>query len=584
VTGRPLTHARRLALLVAAALLALSAPASADAIPAPSCSTSAATFCADFSSTVTTPGTSVAETAAGAPADLTVVLNNSSTGRQSDAALDRWWDHLTFSGFFGAGAPRLTPSAQLPNGLLLAGTGAPCSADAGGGWTACTAGYGTALVNISGTGGLADGVHSGSFGIKKIESVDPPTVVGAVIDDLVTLDFCVNTALGACSLPTTVQAHLVGLPGTGTDPGPITMTAKSSYDYNYGPGTAHADGSLDSITLHLLGSSTHLSDGTVVQSRTTLAMPRTCGANVAGLSVTDRHADTLALTMSLPTTGCPTAAFTDAETVPLAVSLNGAGSTTPLAGRTLARWHWTFGDGTSAVTTGAGTTHTYPAPGARTVALQVEDSLGALSPVVSRTIAGSTLSLGASPSTVVYGGATRLSGVLRTSGTTTGLGGRTVNLLRCTATYGACVKAAAVLTSKTSSTLGRFDFVIKPAANTGYRVEFGGGVHQLGTRAQGVVTVRVTVSVTASATSLRLGRTVTLSGTVGPNRAGQRSYLQRWSGYSWSSVAVKLLTSRSGYAFAVRPGSRGTSYYQVVYAGDPTHLGGVSHPVMLQTS
>lgn len=569
--------ARMLSPLLVGALFVVATPAWA----APSCSPTG-TFCVEFSSTVTAPGTVTPLTDAAAPTDLHVTLTNTSATRQTDSAT--WWDHLTLSGFSGPGAPRFTPSATLPNGLLLAGSAAACGNESAGDFSACPAGFGSALIFVSGTGGFADGVRNGSFGIQRIENVDPPSTAGAIIDYLLTLRLCGNTPLGPCSLPTTALVHLVGLPGSGTDPGPITVTTRATYDFNYGPATAHADGSLDSLTLNLAGTSAQLSNGAPVTKLTTLVLPRTCGPNVAGVSVGDRGGDTIALSMPFTTTGCPTAAFADTETVPLRVNLDGTGSSTPLTGRSLSHWHWSFGDGSSAITNTATTTHTYPAPGARTVALQVEDSLGALSPVFSRTIAGTTLGLIASPTTVVYGGAVRLSGVLRTSGTTTGLGGRTVNLLRCSTTYTSCVKIAAAATSNTASTRGQYAFSVKPSANTGYRTEYAGGVHQIGSRAQALTMVRVTVSVTASATNLRLGQTSTLSGAVGPNRAGLRVYLQRWSGYAWSTVASRTLTSTSLYSYVVRPTSRGASYYQVVYAGDTTHLAGVSHPVTIQTS
>ena len=571
--------ARWLSLLVLLSVVVVSPPASA----APSCAPSTAAFCVDFSSSVTSPGTLNPLTDAVAPADLHVVLANSSATRRSDASL--WWDHLTLTGFSGSSAPRLTPSALLPNGLLLAGGTAGCGNESTGDFSSCSAGYGSALIFVSGTGGFADGVRDGSFGIQRIESINPPSMPGAVIDDLITVRLCANTLIGVCSLPSTASLHLVGLPGTGNDPGPITVTTRATYDYNYGPAVAHADGSLDSLTLNLHGTSTQLSDGTSVAKVTTLTLPRTCGFNVAGVSVGDRGGASIALPMPFTTGGCPVAALTDTETAPLQVTLDGAGSSTPLAGRTVSHWHWTFGDGTAAVTDGPVATHTYSTPGARTVALQVEDSLGALSPVLSRHIAGTTLTLATSPtSSIVYGAAARLSGVLRTSNTTTGLGSRTINLLRCSHTFTACVKISAVVTSNMTTTRGQYAFSVTPAANTGYRTEYAGGAHQIGARVQALVTVRPTVAVAASATTLSLGGTSTLSGAVGPNRAGHPVYLQRWSGYAWSTVATRTLTSASCYSFVIRPTSRGASYYQVTYPADSTHLTAVSHPVTLQTN
>jgi hypothetical protein len=76
---------------------------------------------------------------------------------------------------------------------------------------------------------------------------------------------------------------------------------------------------------------------------------------------------------------------------------DGSASSAGLAGRPIAKWEWTFGDGKHATTTGPKVSHTYPASpaDARTyrVSLQVVDHGGAVSPPVTHTVLGTATSL-----------------------------------------------------------------------------------------------------------------------------------------------------------------------------------------------
>jgi PKD repeat protein len=93
----------------------------------------------------------------------------------------------------------------------------------------------------------------------------------------------------------------------------------------------------------------------------------------------------------------PTAAFTKTLSG-FNAHFDGSGSHEGAAQRSLAKWIWTFGDGTKKTSTTAGVTHTYPAspstPPTYTVTLQVVDSGGALSKPVSHTVAGTATTFG----------------------------------------------------------------------------------------------------------------------------------------------------------------------------------------------
>jgi PKD domain len=92
----------------------------------------------------------------------------------------------------------------------------------------------------------------------------------------------------------------------------------------------------------------------------------------------------------------PTATFT--KTLSGSVGhFNGSASSAGLAGRPLAKWEWTFGDGKHATTTGPKVSHTYPASPAHArtyrVSLQVVDNGGSVSPPVTHTVVGTATSL-----------------------------------------------------------------------------------------------------------------------------------------------------------------------------------------------
>lgn len=90
------------------------------------------------------------------------------------------------------------------------------------------------------------------------------------------------------------------------------------------------------------------------------------------------------------------------------------------------------------------------------------------------------------------------------------------------------------------------------------------------------VGVATKVSASQSATSIRLGKTVTISGTVSPSHAGKTVYLQRLVNGVWTNKYSRTLTSKSTFSFTIAPSPRGTYYYRVYKPADTDHLAGHS--------
>lgn len=109
---------------------------------------------------------------------------------------------------------------------------------------------------------------------------------------------------------------------------------------------------------------------------------------------------------------------------------------------------------------------------------------------------------------------------------------------------------------ESTSTTGTASCVTKPARNTDYQWDFGGGGNQSGTRSTWrAVTVRPKVTARASASTVSRGSSFTLSGSVAPRHAKQRVYLQRYSRGAWRNVTSKQLSATSTYSFGVWPWS-----------------------------
>jgi hypothetical protein len=448
--------------------------------PTPKVATS---FCMQYAVTVTAPGTTTAEDHAAAPADIALQFANTSTNHASDTNV--WLQQLTFSLLTGLGGKAYTPSASLPNNLLLSGASAACGPGADNSFSACTAGSGTFFANVSGL--LEPGVHAGTFGVQRITNVNPPAT-GMDIDWSVAVEFCLQSStFGACGFPQT-ETLQISAPAA-TSGGSITIPTTSSFSFD----TESVDASLDSISLRINGQSNSLGDGTPTKSYSVLHLPATCGSTGIGAAFTDRASTVVSAPLALSVLGCPSASLTNTSSKPDQEAFNAKASTTGTSGRSIAKWQWNFGDGTRTTTTSPRATHVYKRSADRTVSLVVIDSLGAISPATTRKLHGTSLSLLAAHAAVKHGTKVILHGRLSRSTGHAALAGQVVEILRCTSARPAahCARVKKLRTSNAKGARrGTFSLSFRPRKTATYRAVFAGGTSFISTTASKRIKVR----------------------------------------------------------------------------------------------
>ena len=263
-------------LLFLAATLAL-APVPALAAPVESCLPTpkvATSFCVAYDS-------SVSSTVARSPVDVTLSISDTSSNFPNDKTT--WMQTATLHLTAASTPPRITPSAQLPNGLLIAG-GGPCTGPA---FTDCTAGSGTFVADIRGTPfGVEDGIHTGTYGIGDVENVNPPAA-GTLIQWALNINWCIHfntfiiTQCGTSS--TTVSG---GSAGSSITFNPSTTLSQFVTACSC---TITADATLGSINANLHGRSNMLAAGTSAGGTyTILMMPFSCGVTPRSADFTSR--------------------------------------------------------------------------------------------------------------------------------------------------------------------------------------------------------------------------------------------------------------------------------------------------------
>jgi hypothetical protein len=181
------------------------------------------------------------------------------------------------------------------------------------------------------------------------------------------------------------------------------------------------------------------------------------------------------------------------------------------------------------------------------------------------------------PTTITYGSSASVKGIL-TDLDGVPLAGRTTRLQSRppgTATW------TTVRTLTTAST-GTVSTSVKPAANREYRlISDATSAYAAAPSAAVLVKVRQKVTAALSASSITLGQTVTIKGSVAPNHAGQSVILQRYYSGAWHTVKTATLTSTSTYSFSYRPGSTGTRTLRVYRPADADHAAGTSPTMKL---
>jgi hypothetical protein len=181
------------------------------------------------------------------------------------------------------------------------------------------------------------------------------------------------------------------------------------------------------------------------------------------------------------------------------------------------------------------------------------------------------INVNASPTPVVFGAATTVSGKLSGSNS----GGQQVTLTEDPFPYDAYVNPR----TATTDANGNFTFRLVPASNANYRVAARGEQDFASVR------VRMRVGFVASDSTPARGQRVLFSGTVAPKHDGRTALVQRLSVTgAWATVRRTLLRTttgnRSRYATTLTIRRSGT--YRVRVAADGDHLTGTSRTRILR--
>jgi len=293
--SRPAAGYGTLSLILLATLALAPKPALAAAIescsPTPKVATS---FCVAYDSTVSS-------TVAHSPTDATISISNTSTGFPGDKTT--WIGTVTLHLTSANTPPRITPSAQMPNGLLISGGGA-CTGPA---FTDCTAGSGTFVADISGTPfGVEDGIHTGTYGISDIENVNPPAA-GTLIQWALNISWCIHfNTLGITQCGTTSTTVSGGSAGSSITFSPTTTFSQFISACGC---TITGDATLGSINASLHGRSNMLAAGTSAGGTYTILMtPFSCGVTARSADFISRDARSVTTPLApLTISGCPAA-------------------------------------------------------------------------------------------------------------------------------------------------------------------------------------------------------------------------------------------------------------------------------------
>lgn len=169
------------------------------------------------------------------------------------------------------------------------------------------------------------------------------------------------------------------------------------------------------------------------------------------------------------------------------------------------------------------------------------------------------------PRTLAYGMGGTLTARLVRAGTTSGIAGKSLQLFK--KAHG--TSTLSLVTTTTTDASGYTAWAIKPLQNYDYYVKFLRSAPFAASGRGFSVLVLPRVLRSVSATTIYLGRTFTVKGSVAsPPRPGKRIYLQRISGSSWVPVTSAVLSSTSTYSFTHKPSARGTTTYRVYFNGD----------------
>ncbi len=177
---------------------------------------------------------------------------------------------------------------------------------------------------------------------------------------------------------------------------------------------------------------------------------------------------------------------------------------------------------------------------------------------------------------IIHDGQTvHISGVLDQPGTTTAEPSTPVTLF-ARAIGGTFMPIAGT----TTGTDGSYSFTQMPQNNTIYQVRTTFAPHRdTASLYQGV---RDVLTLMPSGTAAKVGQTITLNGTVLPDKAGDVVYLQRLGqDGDWHNVELGIVRSDSSFTFSWTFGNPGTAVFRARIPGDPLNVGGASPRVTI---
>ena len=126
-----------------------------------------------------------------------------------------------------------------------------------------------------------------------------------------------------------------------------------------------------------------------------------------------------------------------------------------------------------------------------------------------------------------------------------------------------------------------YRFSVMPAETTTYKVQFAGNAAYEALVSQAVVDVQVMWNVTAkrSRAIVMLGKSVKISGAVGPMATGTVTIERKKGSGVWKKASAPTLSASSVFAKVFTMKTKGTYRFRVTFAADATHLAGVSKTV-----
>jgi GH25 family lysozyme M1 (1,4-beta-N-acetylmuramidase) len=286
----------------------------------------------------------------------------------------------------------------------------------------------------------------------------------------------------------------------------------------------------------------------------------------------------------------PSALAIRAPAAPVAVSASATGTTAHVSwqpadngGTLLARSLVTASPGGANVTV-SGTSHTATFSGLQVgttyrFTVTSTNKAGLVSPVSAPSNAVSTyvpVSLSvAGDLDISYGARTTLTATLLRTDTGASLGSRQVDVYRKPAGW----RAWHYLTTVTTSSTGTAAVTLHPSTNVGIRFRVAPSGNDLGTTATRSVTVRPRLTAALSATTVRVGGSVTMRGSVTPVLAGRTVYRQGYYGGAWHTWATATVSSSGTFRFVVTPTVRTTDVYRVFLPAS-TRLGSARSQTM----